>query len=193
MYGKAPSNLDLVENSPPTTNRASSSSSSSSKAAPNFNANKDLRAVNSSIENYATWLKPTYLKRHHVLKDLPSEEAGELSNKCEKLYASFLNDLVENCKKRADSCNTTEEMAMLRVLAEQVTSKFAAGEPQEDLQSRMLQGAIETMPYLKTHGGNNRDKSAGLDNSFDIHSVGSDGLRFNRDSLGGFKNKQENY
>lgn len=179
MYGKA---RGYTPSSPAT------SEQQPQNGPPNFEADKDLRAVNSSVENYATWLKPNYLKRAHVLSAVPAEESADLSNKCEKLYANFLNDLIQNCKARADQCSTTEEMAMLRVLAEQVTSKFAAGEPQEDLQCRMLQGALSTMPFLsdKHHQG---PRSPTFDDSLGIPSVSSAGLRANRDRIGGFRNR----
>ena len=75
---------------------------------------------------------------------------------------------------------------MLRVLAEQVTSKFAVGEPQEDLQCRMIQGALTTMPFMidKKHA-----QARTFDESVGIPSIGSGGLRANRDRIGGFRNR----
>ena len=171
-----------------TTATARTRSSPSSSGPPNFEADKDLRSVNASVENYATWLKPQYLKRGDVLRDVPQEEAATLTDTCERLYAHFLSDLIENCRKRADACKTTEEMAMLRVLAEQVTGRFAAGEPQEDLQCRMIQGALETQPWLKR----NKTESEAIqeDDSIGIPSVSSTGLRLNRAQLGGYRNKK---
>ena len=117
---------------------------------------------------------------------MPQEEIASLTDTCERLYAHFLSDMIENCKRRADACKTTEEMAMLRVLAEQVTGRFAAGEPQEDLQCRMIQGALDTQPWLKR----NKQQAERDDGSIDIPSVSSTGLRANRDQLGGYRNRR---
>ena len=89
------------------------------------------------------WPEQVYAKRENVLAGLSPDESSSISTACESLYSSFLGDLINCCKGRANECRNTEEMAMLKVLSEHVSSAFAGGSKQEALQCRMMEGAIE--------------------------------------------------
>jgi len=86
-------------------------------------------------------------QRKDVLANLPVSRASQLNSTCESLYASFLADLIGNCKKRANECKDTEEMAMLKALSDHVFATFA-GERLEDVQCKMLQGAVNVLDRI---------------------------------------------
>lgn len=86
-------------------------------------------------------------QRKDMLANLPVSRASQLNSTCESLYASFLADLIGNCKKRANECKDTEEMAMLKALSDHVFATFA-GERLEDVQCKMLQGAVNVLDKI---------------------------------------------
>ena len=92
------------------------------------------------------WPSPLQ-QRKDVLANLPVSRASQLNSTCESLYASFLADLIGNCKKRANECKDTEEMAMLKALSDHVFATFA-GERLEDVQCKMLQGAVDVLDKI---------------------------------------------
>jgi len=69
-----------------------------------------------------------------------SSSRADLSATCESVYASFLSDLVGVCRARAEHCQSAAEMAMLRVLSEQVKEVFA-GEEMDTLHAKMISAA----------------------------------------------------
>jgi len=69
-----------------------------------------------------------------------SSSRADLSATCESVYASFLSDLVGVCRARAEHCQSAAEMAMLRVLSEQVKEVFA-GEEMDALHAKMISAA----------------------------------------------------
>ena len=114
---------------------------SSSATSPTCSPNMQTKSVRQfRVSASEQWPKAN---RKNVLADLSSDDSASISTACESLYSSFLGDLINACKSRANECQNTEEMAMLKVLSEHVSSVFAGGERQEDLQCRMMQGAVE--------------------------------------------------
>ncbi len=87
-------------------------------------------------------------RRADALGGMKRADADALSDSCEKLYATFLSDVIINCRQRAMDCKNTEEMAMLKALSDHVTATFAAGDRMEDVQCKMLRGAREVQKKM---------------------------------------------
>ena len=64
--------------------------------------------------------------------------------KAQELYATFLGDLVDLCKERASGSSSIEDVAMHRVLAEQVRKTFSGVRNIDAMQASMVAAAIET-------------------------------------------------
>jgi len=113
---------------------------------------------------YGGWPVPLH-KRKDILASIPAARASELNSTCESLYASFLADLIGNCKKRANECRDTEEMAMLRALSDHVLTTFS-GERLEDVQCKMLQGAVNAIEKIGSNkpGGGRTPLTQRLEN-----------------------------
>ena len=86
------------------------------------------------------------LRRVDVMSGVPIDRSTQLHTSCENLYAAFLSDLISCCKRRASECNNTIEMAMLKALSDHVFATFASGDKLEDVQCKMLRGALAVPP-----------------------------------------------
>jgi hypothetical protein len=66
-----------------------------------------------------------------------------LMTKAQEIYASFLSDVSDQCRQRAQGAVGVEEMAMFRVLAEEVRKGFTGMKQIESIQNSMVAAAIE--------------------------------------------------
>ena len=80
-------------------------------------------------------------RRATALDGLDATSRDRITDSCEGIYASFLGDLLSSCRKRAEDCHSSEDMAMLRVLSEHVIKSFAATSSLEDIQANMIVAA----------------------------------------------------
>ena len=69
--------------------------------------------------------------------------------KAQEHYATFLGDMVNLCRSRAEASTSIEDITMHRVLAEQVRKAFSGVRNIESVQNSMVMAAIETS--LKAH------------------------------------------
>ena len=67
----------------------------------------------------------------------------QVSDKAESVYASFLSDLINLCKRRSQIATSVEEMAMHRAIADEIKKTFASKEQIEIIRSNMVDAAIE--------------------------------------------------
>ena len=67
----------------------------------------------------------------------------QVSDKAESVYASFLSDLINLCKRRSQIATSVEEMAMHRTIADEIKKTFASKEQIEVIRSSMVDAAIE--------------------------------------------------
>jgi hypothetical protein len=67
----------------------------------------------------------------------------QVSDKAESVYASFLSDLINLCKRRSQIATSVEEMAMHRAIADEIKKTFASKEQIEVIRSNMVDAAIE--------------------------------------------------
>ena len=89
-----------------------------------------------------------YEKRADVLANIPSIQASNLTSSCETLYATFLSDIINNCRRRANECKNTEEMAMLKSLSDYVFAAFGSGDRIENIQCNMLRNAMVALDSI---------------------------------------------
>ena len=73
----------------------------------------------------------------------------ELNNKSELIYAQFLSDMINLCRARAKACNTIEEMAMHRVLANHLQQSFTSNNVVNKVRNDMSNSAVETILKYK--------------------------------------------
>ncbi len=73
----------------------------------------------------------------------------ELNNKSELIYAQFLSDMINLCRARAKACNTIEEMAMHRVLANHLQQSFTPNNIVNKVRNDMSNIAVETILKYK--------------------------------------------
>jgi len=104
------------------------------------------RALEMSLMTAVSLEKETDMPAH-LLRTGTDKVA--LMLKAQEHYATFLSDMVDLCRGRAQASTSIEDITMHRVLAEQVRKAFSGARNIESVQNSMVTAAIETS--LKAH------------------------------------------
>ena len=78
---------------------------------------------------------------------MTGKDPVELTLKCDEIYSNFLSDLISACRKQAALSISSEEMAMHRVLAEQMAQLYTDRNQIDNIRSKMIWAAREISLY----------------------------------------------
>merc|ERR1711871_1419032 len=105
---------------------------------------------------------------------MTGKDPVELTLKCDEIYSNFLSDLISACRKQAALSISSEEMAMHRVLAEQMAQLYTDRNQIDNIRSKMIWAAREISLYktdesklksAKEYGSSSSSSSSRGDNN----------------------------